>query len=161
MRKMGILCGLCLMVSCDWVSSREANTQKLVDRELSGIDWNDVDQYPLFEECDEAVAKTTQRECFENTLLMHLSMTLENFEFMLNNDFEVTIYVDFLVDREGVLSVLEIDENAAVREQIPEFNGIITQSLKSLPKLEPALKRGIPVNAKFRIPLVLNTYKTN
>lgn len=157
MRKIAVLCGLCLMVSCDWFSSREANTRKLVDKELSGIDWNDVDQYPLFTECDEVVAKTAQRECFENTLLKHLAMTLQDFEFVLNQDFEDTIYVDFLVDREGQLSVLEIQENEAVREQIPEFNGVISQSLNSLPKLEPALKRGIPVNAKFRIPLVLNT----
>ncbi len=157
MRKIAVLCGLCLMVSCDWFSSREANTRKLVDKELSGIDWNDVDQYPLFAECDEGVVKTAQRECFENTLLQHLTTTLQDFEFVLNTDFEDTIYVDFLVDRDGRLSVLNIQENAAVRKQIPEFNGIITQSLRSIPKLEPALKRGIPVNAKFRIPLVLNT----
>lgn len=154
---MAILFGFCLLVSCEWFSSRESNTQKLVDRELKGIDWNDVDQYPLFEECDEVEAKTAQRECFEKTLLMHLTLTLHDFEFVLNKDFEDTIYVDFLVDKEGSLSVIEIEENAAVREQIPEFNGIITQSLRSLPRLEPALKRGIPVNTKFRIPLVLNT----
>ena len=157
MRKLGLLGLLCLLVSCDWFSSREATAQKLVEKELQGIDWNEVDQYPLFDDCDETVSKTAQRECFENTLLLHFSMTLQDFEFVLNKDIEDSIYIDFLVDKDGVMTVLDIEEHGALKEQIPEFNGIITQSFKSLPRVEPALKRGIPVNAKFRIPLVLNT----
>lgn len=129
----------------------------LVEEELQSIDWNDVDQYPLFDDCDETVSKTAQRECFENTLLLHFSMTLQDFEFALDEEVDDTIYVDFLVDREGGMSVLDIQENNMIKEQIPEFDAIITQSLKSLPRVEPALKRGIPVNAKFRIPIVLNT----
>ena len=157
MRKLGILCLLCFLVACDWFSSREAKTQKMVEQELQSIDWNEIDQYPLFDDCDETVSKTAQRECFENTLLLHFSMTLQDFEFVLDKDIEDSIYVDFLVDKEGGMTVLDIEEHSAIREQIPEFNGIITQSFKSLPRVAPALKRGIPVNAKFRIPLVLNT----
>ncbi len=157
MHKLGILCFLCLLVSCDWLASREAKTQKLVEKELQSIDWNDVDQYPLFDDCDETDSKIAQRECFEKTLLLHFSMTLQGFEFVLDQDMEDSIYVDFLVDKEGAMTVLDIEENSAIREQIPEFDGIITQSLNSLPRVEPALKRGIPVTAKFRIPLVLNT----
>ena len=157
MRKLGILCLLCSLVSCDWFSSREVKTQKLVEKELQGIDWNDVDQYPLFDDCDESVSKTDQRECFENTLLLHFSMTLQDFEFVLSEDIGESIYVDFLVDKEGRMTVLDIEEHSAIKKQIPEFNGIITQSFKSLPRVEPALKRGIPVNAKFRIPLVFNS----
>ncbi len=145
------------MASCNWFASREAKTQKLVEAELQSIDWNDVDQYPLFDDCDETVTKIIQRECFENTLLLHFSMTLQDFEFVLDKDVDDSIYVDFLVNKEGSVTVLDIEQNSAVQEQIPEFNGIITQSLKSLPRVEPALKRGIPVDAKFRIPIVLNT----
>ena len=156
MRKLGILCLLCIIASCDWFSSREAKTQKLVEQELRAINWNDVDQYPLFEDCDETVSKSDQRSCFENTLLLHFSMTLQDFEFVLDEDIDESIYVDFLVDKEGVMTVLDIEEHEAIREQIPEFNAIITQSFKSVPRVAPALKRGIPVNAKFRIPLVFN-----
>jgi hypothetical protein len=128
-----------------------------VEKELQSIDWNDVDQYPLFDDCDESVPKAAQKECFEKTLLLHFSMTLKDFEFVLSEDVTDSIYVDFLVDREGGMTVLDIEENSVIHQQIPEFDGIIAQSLKSLPRVEPALKRGIPVNAKFRIPLLLNT----
>ncbi|NAS10457.1 hypothetical protein [Poritiphilus flavus] len=153
-----LILGCCLLLlSCNWFASPETRTRKLVEAELLSIDWNDVDQYPLFDDCDETAPKSAQKECFENTLLLHFSMTLQDFEFTLDQDIDDTIYMDFLVDREGSMSVLYIEENQLVNDQIPEFNGIISQSLKSLPRVEPALKRGNPVNAKFRIPIVLNT----
>ena len=157
MRKSGVFLCCCLMASCSWFESREARTRKLVDREMQAINWNDVDQYPLFRECDESAPKPLQKECFEQNLLQHFSLTLRDFEFVLDTDLEDTIYVDFLVDRDGTISVLDVERNSAVAEQIPEFSGVVAQSLKSLPPLAPALKRGIPVKARFRIPLVLNT----
>ena len=96
--------------------------------------------------------------CFETELLDQFSETLREFEFVLSEDVEDTIYVDFLVERNGAITVLDIEDQWEVQKQIPEFNAVITQSLKSLPPVEPALKRGIPVNAKFRIPLELNTH---
>lgn len=158
MRKLGIVCLLCLLASCEWFESKDSRTKKLVEAELQGIDWNDVDQYPLFADCDETAAKEAQKHCFEQTLLLHFSMTLQDFEFVLEEAVPDTIYVDFLVDRDGGISVLDIERDPEIQNQNPEFNGVVTQCLKSLPRVAPALKRGIPVSAKFRIPLVLNTH---
>ena len=55
-----------------------------------------------------------------------------------------------------IIHVTDIEKDAWVLKQMPEFDGVITQSLKNLPKLAPALKRGIPVNTKYRIPVQLN-----
>ena len=140
------------------LSPRDVKTDRLVQKELGSIDWNDVDQYPLFNTCGESISKEEQRICFETELLDHFSETLREFEFVLSEDVEDTIYVDFLVERNGAITVLDIEDQWEVQKQIPEFNAVITQSLKSLPPVEPALKRGIPVNAKFRIPLELNTH---
>lgn len=147
-----------LLVSCDWFESTDTKTQKLVDREIQQINWNDVDQYPLFDNCDETTSKAEQKACFETTLLTHFSMTIQDFEFELNEEVNDTLYVYFLMDNAGAISVLDIDKNDGIEAQIPEFSGIIAQSLKSLPKVAPALKRGIPVAAKFRIPLIVRTH---
>ena len=157
MRFLLTLIGILLMTSCNWLMPKEEKTRKLVQEELRSINWNDVDQYPTFETCGESISKEEQRRCFEDELLSHFSRTLREFEFILKEDVEDTIYIDFLVERDGSVTVLDIEDHMAVQDQIPEFNAIITQSLKSLPEIEPALKRGIPVNAKFRIPLELNT----
>jgi hypothetical protein len=157
MRALGCAFCLFLLVSCDWIPSKEAKTQKIVENELRSIDWNDVDQYPLFDSCDETVPKQEQKACFESTLLQNFAMSLQEYDFVLDNELQTTLYIDFMVDANGELSVLEIDGNSVLEEQLPEFNGIITQSLKSLPKPEPALKRGIPVRTRFRLPLQLTT----
>ncbi|WP_150452347.1 hypothetical protein [Arenibacter lacus] len=157
MRKVVVLACICLFTSCDWFTSKEEKTQELVQEEMQNINFNEVDRYPLFAGCDEMVSKPAQKECFEKTLLMHFSKTLQDFDFVIETEVNDTIYVDFLMDKNGAISVLGIEKNMSIDDEMPEFNGIITQSLKSMPKIEPALKRGIPVNAKFRIPIVLNS----
>lgn len=157
MQKLWILCGLCLLTSCKRSAFHKDKTQELIEQEMQNIDWNDVDQYPLFENCDETAPKAEQRQCFESTLLSHFASTIREFEFKLDTEVNDTVNVDFLIDRTGSISVLEIRKNSAVEAQIPEFNGIIAQCLNNLPKVAPAIKRGIPVSARFRIPIVLNT----
>ncbi|MEJ1223156.1 hypothetical protein [Sediminicola sp. 1XM1-17] len=157
MRKYGFLWLLCILTSCDWFPSKEVRTQRLVDQEMQTIDWNGVDQYPLFDNCDEVASLASQKACFENTLLGHFSATLNEFEYELEGDVHDTVFIDFKIDKMGAISLLQMNKNARIEDQIPEFEIIITRSLMTLPPVAPALKRGIPVGAKFRIPIVLNT----
>lgn len=156
---MRTLLGMCLLVlcsACQGPLSAKARTQQLVQQELQAIDWNAVDQYPLFENCDETLPKEELRHCFENTLLDHFSKTLGQFEYKLSTQVVDTLYLDFLIDNKGQIQMLDLEKNWAIMEELPEFEGIIARSLKDLPPLEPALKRGIPVTAKFRIPIIIN-----
>ncbi|MRX63460.1 hypothetical protein GJ691_04695 [Maribacter sp. RZ05] len=156
MRKFFTILLLCSCLSCDLFESKEAKTQKLVNKEMQAIDWNDVDNYPLFENCDESTSKAFQKECFETELLNHMAATLNGYEFVIGPDMDTIVQVDFLVDQEGKMTVLNIAKDRTINDFMPEFDGIISQSLKNLPPLAPALKRGIPVKAKFRIPIVLS-----
>ncbi|MCM4152786.1 hypothetical protein DHD05_14400 [Arenibacter sp. N53] len=157
MRKVAVLACFCLFTSCDWFTSNEEKTQELVNEEMRNINFNEVDRYPLFDNCDEMLGKEEQLDCFQNTLLSQYTETLEDFEFQFVSDINTSIYVDFLVDYKGEISVLEVQRNEDIENQIPEFRSIITQSLKGLPPLSPALKRGVPVSSKFRIPIIVNS----
>lgn len=156
MRKFVMILVLCGLASCGFFESKEEKTQKRVQKELDAIDWNAVDAYPIFEDCDENWTQTKQRECFENGLLEHFSKTLNEFEFILDEGIDPTVQVDFLVDEEGKITVTHIEKDTAIDRQMPEFDGIIRQSLLRIPPLAPAIKNRIPVKAKFRIPIVLN-----
>lgn len=124
---------------------------------MRNINFNEVDRYPLFDNCDEMMDKAGQLDCFQNTLLTQYTETLADFEFQFVSDINTSIYVDFMVDYKGEISVLEVQRNEDIESQIPEFRSIITQSLKGLPPLSPALKRGVPVSSKFRIPIIVNS----
>ncbi len=157
MRIIATLLLLCLVTSCGWLTSKEEKTRELVQRELLEIDFNEVDNYPLFENCDETLTKTGQRECFERELLSNCTRILEQYEFVLEETADKTVLVDFMIDQDGKVSVLNIEKDMAIDDQMPEFDQLITQGLEDLPPLAPALKRGIPVKAKFRIPIVLKS----
>ncbi len=159
MRKFVMVLIVCGLTSCDFFDSKEKKTRELVQKELNEIDWNEVDAYPIFEFCDETLTKTEQRECFENGLLEHFSKTLNEFEFVLESNTDPTVIVDFLVDRDGRITIIEIEKDSAINKRMPEFDGIIRQSLKRMPPLAPAIKERIPVKAKFRIPIVLKVNK--
>ena len=145
------------MSSCSLFESKEKRTQELINDELRQIDWNSVDSYPFFYTCDETATKAEQKICFEETLTSHFKETLNDFEFTLSDQENETFAVIFIIDTLGRIDVTAIEKDASVLKQMPEFDGVITQSLKNLPKLAPALKRGIPVNTKYRIPVQLNT----
>ena len=157
MKRFLILIFLCLFTACDFFASKEKKTYDLVNKELQEIDWSAVDNYPLFENCDETVSKALQRQCFEKELLAHCSKTLQEFEFEFDSLANPKVVVDFVVDQDGRITNVEIEKDAAIDAQMPEFEQIITQGLTNIPPLEPALKRGVPVKAKFRIPIVLKS----
>ena len=145
------------MTACNWSASREEKTQELVSQEIQSIDWEDVDKYPLFADCDELVSKQEQKKCFMTTLLRHFSDTLHESEFVVQEEIRDTIFVDFMMEDTGSITLMNIHNAEKVNEQLPDFDNQIEKSLSSLPKIEPALKRGIPVRAKFRIPIVLSS----
>lgn len=128
----------------------------MVAREMERIDWNTVDHYPLFEECDELMTRPTQKKCFENTITTHLRERMKTYGFEMKDSIQAIVFLDLLVDREGTIKVADIERNTQVLEQIPEFNRLIQREINNLPQVEPALKQGTPVNVKFRIPIVLN-----
>ncbi|MBT8234568.1 MAG: hypothetical protein KJO04_00100 [Bacteroidia bacterium] len=146
-----------LSSACSLFSSKEKRTQKLVAKEMEQIDWNTLDHYPLFVECDELMTVETQRSCFEESLVKKLSEGLAEYELVLEDQVTTVIFIDLLVDMEGKIKVVDMERNPDILAQIPDFNRMIQREVNELPKVEPALKRGVPVNVKFRIPIELNT----
>ncbi|MFS4455996.1 hypothetical protein [Maribacter sp. 2304DJ31-5] len=148
-----------ILISCNYFEPKEERTQKIIASELEQIDWNTVDAYPLFYDCDESAVKEEQRSCFESKLTSHFKNTLKEFEFTIDADTDPKVNVIFVVNSKGRIIIKRIEKDPSVIKQMPEFDGIISQSLKNLPTIAPAIKRGIPVSTKFSIPIKLNRRK--
>jgi hypothetical protein len=157
MNRLLILLFCFVLASCNFLESREKRTQELINAELQQIDWNSIDSYPLFLNCDETASKESQRQCFEQKLTTHFEATLNEFEFIIDSESNPVVFVTFVIDTEGRIMVVDIEKDPSILKQMPEFEGIISQSLKNVPAIAPALKRGIPVRTKYRIPVQLNT----
>ena len=162
MRKFWLLLSLCALTSCELFQSTEKRTEDRVREQLLGIDWNDVDTYPLFDACDENASKELQRTCFTEHMMANFSEVFQDAKFVVEEDINQTLYVDFKIDEDGFISVLEIGQNEQINALLPNFNEIISKRLNELTMgaattLKPALKQATPVSMKFRLPLQLNT----
>ncbi len=158
MRKLIWISFLSLLTACELFVSKEEATQKIVNEELLQINWDDVDQYPLFDACREDMSKPEQRTCFEETMIIQLGKALEGMEFEVDNDLNDTVMVDFLIDEDGFIFVQNVEEKETVLSEIENFNSEITRRLNDLTTVAPAIKRGMPVSIRFRLPIVLNTH---
>ncbi|MBC6997235.1 hypothetical protein [Cytophaga sp. FL35] len=156
MRYLTLFILLLVGSSCNWTASREKKTREYLNEEIGNIDWEEVDKYPLFDSCDETVSKEEQKNCFAQVLLTHFSNYLDDAFYATELTSQDTIYIDLLMKETGELQVMDIINGELLQDDLSYFTSQIKTSLDSLPELKPALKRGIPVKAKFRVPIVLS-----
>lgn len=157
MNKFLLILVLLVFNSCNLFESKEEKTQKLVAEKLLQIDWTDVDDYPFFDDCDETVSKALQKNCFEQKLLAHLSKGLKEFHLTSETEIKDIVFLDIRVEKDGNVTIDTIVNKEIFGVQMEKFQRNISKSIETLPHIEPALKEGIPVNAKFRIPILLNS----
>ena len=145
-----------LFISCDFLSPRNSTPQNAILLDTV-IDYNRVDVYPLFLNCKDYDTAKNQSQCFENEFVSKLKTSLNKKQLKANNRFVDTVRVDILVDDSGKISIYKIHESPKVLKEIPKFDSILRQSINALPKVvQPSLKRGIPVNVIFKLPIVVS-----
>lgn len=142
--------------SCDFISPKKSSLQNLsiVD---TIIDYNTVDVYPLLRACNNCDSNEKQNQCFENEFIKIVNDCLIKNTLKADNYLSDTVYVDVLVDTTGKFSVSKIYESQELIHEIPKFDSILRQCIHNLPKaIQPSLKRGIPVEVKFKLPVVVS-----
>ncbi|MEL4306992.1 hypothetical protein [Joostella sp. CR20] len=155
MQKFGVIIFCLFLVSCELFTSDEKAKQEILEKERQSINWNDVDQYPLFENCDETASRDLQRSCFQETFTQHFLATLSKNQLVTHKNLNDTINVQLLIGKEGNVTILQIKKNKNIANEIPEIDTLIANSVETLPRVYPALKRDIPVNIKIQLPIIL------
>jgi len=131
------------------------NSQDIVKEELETFNWNEVDEYPSFENCNTSDTKALRKQCFQTTLTNHITSQLALRKIVVTEDLNDTIEMSFFISEKGDLRVLNIESNPKITSQIPEINTFLTESLNNLPQISPAIKRGQQVKTEFKIPIII------
>jgi len=142
--------------SCDFISPKKTTLRNtaLLD---TVIDYNEVDVYPLFLDCNNCDSSEKQNLCFEMELVRRLQKITSKSHLGALDQAHDTILVDILVNTEGRISIVEIHKNSETSRSIPELDSLLFKSIASLPAaVQPSLKRGIPVNSMFTLPIVIS-----
>ena len=146
---------LLILQSCQLFDKQIPDEKVLLEQELKKIDWQHVDEWPTFVQCDSLLDKDSQKICFYELLSSQLKEKLQDdsiAKLLPNVDsiqVKVTIFSDSKVKFEPIIS----DSITLDRMQL---DSIFQLSLADFPKVNPAIKRGIPVKTEFQLPIVLN-----
>lgn len=156
MKRLVYIIILLLLYSCDYFDKRKVNADDLLNEELKTFNWNEVDDYPNFETCDESQEKENRKRCFEETLTMAIFTSLSEAGIIVTESFNDTIIMEFQISETGDLELIQIEENEIISANIPNIDSLLISGLKNLPKIYPAVKRGQQVRTQFKLPVVIN-----
>lgn len=124
---------------------------------MGTINWQDVDNYPAFSNCKNALEKPEQRDCFINTISTQLYKSISHEGMVAARDVYDTVKVRFEVSKKGELSIREIKMDTLLEKEFPHLETWLLQSIDSLQPVAPAYKRGIPVKTQFTLPVIIKT----
>lgn len=155
MKKPLLLLLLTMIFGCNNFETRKISSEEVLDQESRSLNWKEVDEYPAFENCKNITELEKARECFEATVANSVYSYLSRQDPIVTENIDDTLYVHLEISKTGRPTIESIEVDSLVTHQIPELKLWLHQSIDSLPKIYPAIKRGIPVSSVFTMPIVI------
>ena len=159
MRETLIIISFFLLNSCqfDFKIDRKISVDEFINEELKSFNWNEVDQYPVFENCLGINSISEKNNCFVETITESFKENLTNNSLILNRTLVDTVNMILKVDKTAEISI----ESINISSQNIRYKEVISRSfnktISNLPKLYPAIKRGQQVDVIFKIPIIIST----
>lgn len=146
-----------IFFSCEGIITQKKSSEEFLQEELKTIQWNEVDTYPLFEGCNESDTKENQKKCFENFIHNHINKSLHQEVLISTLPVSDVVEITLQFTAQSDVNVLEIKGDTITFQTFPELRMLLLESLQSLPQASAALKRGVPVNAQFTLPVIIKS----
>ena len=129
--------------------------KELLQKELKAINWNEVDEYPSVVDCDMIDNKKQRQECFFDVLsrLIQEKLSSDTLSLLIPKldtiEVKVTIFPNATMQFEP-----QFLADSVVYDRT-KIDSILKVRLVDFPKINPAIKHGIPVKTQFILPLIL------
>lgn len=129
--------------------------KELLQKELKAINWNEVDEYPSIVDCDMIDNKKQRQECFFDVLtrLIQDKLSSDTLSLLIPKldtiEVKVTIFPNATMQFEP-----QFPADSVVYDRT-KIDSILKVRLVDFPKINPAIKRGIPVKTQFILPVIL------
>ena len=159
MKKISLLFSCFCLFSCQFFEKKIPSEQELFEKQIKQINWNEVDEYPSFVDCDKLSDENQRKQCFFEFMASTIQEKLSNdtlatlYPDLDTIEVKVTIYPDASLQFEPQF------KNDSVAYDIIKIDSILKIKLKDFPKVNPALKRGLPVKTQFVLPVIIKSAK--
>lgn|SRR5690606_3746000 len=147
-----------LFASCEYFNVKKVSSDTILQEELQTFNWNEVDEYPTFSECNPSLTKQEKKACFEQTLTRFITSHLQKDTLVVTQDINDTINLNFRVTSKGYLILMDTKIDSLTLLEIPNIEALLQESLDSLPEIYPAIKRGQQVTTEFKLPIIISVH---
>ena len=145
--------GFLLILSCSYFENQ--SNREPIQQVDTIINFNAVDAFPLFPNCQYIPSREKQQICFQVEMAQHIYGFLKEYELNVKDSINDTAWVKLKIDALGKTSVSGMQISDKTKEVLPQLDSIIRLSIQKLPNLKPAIKRDMPVTTEFTLPVVL------
>lgn len=146
---------LLFLNSCQYFDKQVPSEKELLQKELKAINWKEVDEYPTVVDCDKIENKTQRQQCFFEimTQLIQEKLSVDTLSILYPEldtiEVKVTIFPNATMKFEP-----QFPKDSVAYDKI-KIDSILKARLVGFPKVNPAIKRGIPVKTQFILPVIL------
>lgn len=152
-----LICFVFLFVSCEFIEKQTKREPIPVVDTI--VDFNSVDAFPLFPECNEIPSRKRQQICFQVNMSEYINAGLKKYPWNAWEQVNDTVMLKLMVDKEGKTSMMGVRISEETQKILPKFDSVLRESVKEVPQLKPAIKRDIPVATSFVLPIILQNKK--
>ena len=146
-----------LFSSCQYFDKQVPSKEELLEKELKSINWNEVDEFPSISECEKIKDEAIRKQCFFEFLTQTIQekLSIDTLSVLYPEldtiEVKVTIFPDATMKFEP-----QFPKDTVAYDTI-KIDSILHARLVDFPKMNPAIKRGIPVKTQFVLPVILKT----
>jgi len=158
-KAVAIVCVL-LFCSCNYFESKKIHvTDERIQEQLDLLDTSTIDKFPIFKDCEQLDQDlAAERNCFITSLSTYIGDSLFENKLVLEEELDTSFQVAIQVSETGKVTIISQEIGKTLKENIPNINQIIEQSINELPEIKPALKKIqsgelVPVKTQFVIPI--------
>lgn len=130
--------------------------EDLLRDELKKINFTQVDEFPSVAPCDSLENIESRKQCFFDFLTLTLQEKLDIDKISVLYPEIDTIQVKVTVFPDATLAFEPQFLSDSLAYNKIRIDSILRSRLADFPKINPALKRGIPVKTQFILPVILN-----
>ncbi|MBF4470653.1 hypothetical protein [Flavobacterium sp. HJJ] len=141
--------------SCQYFDKQIPSEKELLQKELKAINWKEVDEYPSMVDCDKIEDKKQRQQCFFEVLTQLIQEKLCNDTLAMLYPELDTIEVKVTVFPNATMKFEPQFPKDSVAYDKVKIDSILKVRLVDFPKINPAIKRGIPVKTQFILPVIL------
>ena len=148
-------CFFIFVIGCESFSTSTYTAQQIKKES----EWSSEDQPPTFASC-ESEPNEDQFSCFKNTLALSINNNLYTQDLIANQEIDDEIVLVLTIDKEGVISLENIENGSYSNEAIPGLSGVIENAVAAIPLAIPAKKANVGVNVATTIRLPIRISAT-